>query len=104
MLGPGLLESACQRCLGIEMSCRGLTWEEQVPLPLTYKGHVVSKPYRLDFVVEERVVIELKAARAIEPVHQAQLLSYLKLGPWNAGLLLNFHEPVLKEGILRMRL
>lgn len=101
-IGPGLLESAYEECLAHEMRLRGLNFERQVPLPVVYKGVNLDCGYRLDFLVERVVVLELKAVDAVEPIHEAQWLTYLKLGGWKLGLLLNFNVPVLKDGIKRV--
>ncbi len=101
-LGPGLLESAYEECLCHELSLRGITFERQRPLPLTYKGVRLDCGYRLDLVVAGAVVVEIKAVATLEPIHEAQLLTYLKLGNWQAGLLMNFNVPVLKNGIRRI--
>jgi GxxExxY protein len=100
-LGPGLLESAYEECLAHEFDVRGLAYERQVPLPVVYKGIQLDCGYRLDFVVANLVVVELKAVDAIHPIHEAQLLSYLQLGGWQLGLIINFNEVVLKNGIRR---
>ena len=101
-LGPGLLESAYESCLAFELLQRGLHFEQQKPLPIIYKQVRLDCGYRLDFVVEESVVIELKAIDSLAPVHQAQVISYLKLGRYPLGLLLNFNVKVLKDGIRRI--
>jgi len=101
-IGPGLLESAYEECLCFEMSQAGLHFERQVPLPVTYKGVKLDCGYRMDVLVEDKVVIEIKAVDKIIPVHQAQLLSNLKLGNRPVGLLMNFHVPVLKDGLKRI--
>ncbi len=101
-LGPGLLESAYETCLAQEMSLRGIAFERQKPLPLTYKGTKLDCGYRLDFLVEGLVVVELKAVKKFEPVHKAQMLTYLKLTSCKLGLLLNFHTILLKTGIKRV--
>jgi GxxExxY protein len=101
-LGPGLLESAYQACLAQEFSFQGLSFEQEKPLPVKYKGIQVDCGYRLDFVVAGKVVVELKAVDAIHKVHEAQLLTYLKLTGCRVGLLINFNVPVLKDGIKRM--
>jgi GxxExxY protein len=101
-LGPGLLESAYQACLAREFSVRGLPFEQEMPLPVEYKGVRVDCGYRLDFIVANRVVVELKAVDVIHPVHEAQILTYLKLTDCRVGLLINFNVPVLKKGIKRM--
>ncbi len=101
-LGPGLLESAYQECLARELVLRGLPFEREKPLLLEYKGAKLECGYRLDFLVADRVVVEVKALDALLPIHQAQLLTYMKLGGWKVGLLINFHVPVLKRGIKRL--
>jgi len=101
-IGPGLLESAYEECLAHEMQLRGLDFERQLPLPVVYKGAKLDCGYRLDFLVENAVVLELKAVTALEPIHKAQLLTYLKLGGWTVGLLINFNVVVLKNGLKRV--
>jgi GxxExxY protein len=101
-IGPGLLESAYEECLAHEMRLRGLNFERQVPLPVAYKGVTLDCGYRLDFLVERAVVLELKALDALQPIHEAQLLTYLRLGGWAVGLLINFNVLVLKNGIKRV--
>ncbi len=101
-VGPGLLESAYEECLAHEMRLHGLNYERQVPLPVAYKGMKLDCGYRLDFLVEKAVVLELKTVDALLPIHEAQLLTYLKLGGWTVGLLVNFNVPVLKNGIKRV--
>lgn len=103
-LGPGLLESAYQTCLAREMALRGLSFEQELPLRLNYKGLQLDCSYRLDFLVEQAVIVELKTVEALQPIHEAQLLTYLKLAGIQIGLLLNFNVPVLKSGIKRMAL
>lgn len=100
-LGPGLLESAYTECLCREFLIRGIKFEKEKPLPLEYKGTKLECGYRLDFLVEKSIVLEIKAVEAIAPIHEAQLVTYLKLGGWNLGLLINFNVLVLKEGIRR---
>ena len=100
-LGPGLLESACEECLYHELHLRGLTFERQVPLPVLYKGLRLDCGYRLDVVVENAVVLELKSVERVLPVHEAQLLTYLKLTGKRVGFIINFNVPVLKDGIVR---
>jgi len=100
--GPGLLESAYEECLCHELTLRKMAFNRQVPLPLEYKGIHLDCGYRMDVLVESTLVIEIKAVERLMPVHEAQLLSYLKLGGIKTGLLLNFHVPVLKHGIKRM--
>uniref|UniRef100_A0A832A851 GxxExxY protein n=1 Tax=Desulfacinum infernum TaxID=35837 RepID=A0A832A851_9BACT len=103
-LGPGLLESTYEECLAHELSLRGVAFRRQHPLPLTYKGKILDCGYRLDFLVEDRVIVELKACEQIEPIHKAQVLTYLKLTGCPVGLLINFNTPVLKDGIHRLAL
>jgi GxxExxY protein len=100
-LGPGLLESAYEECLCEELKLRGMPFERQKPLPVTYKGKQLDCGYRLDVVVADAVVLELKAIEAFAPIHDAQLLTYLRLGGWKAGLLINFNVPILRDGIRR---
>jgi len=101
-IGPGLLESAYEECLAHEMRIRGVSFERQVSLPVAYKGVTLDCGYRLDFLVERAVVLELKALGALQPIHEAQLLTYLGLGGWTVGLLINFNVPVLRDGIKRV--
>ncbi len=101
-IGPGLLESAYEECLGREMKLQGLNFERQVPLPVNYKGVKLDCGYRMDFLIEKKLVLELKTVEVIRPVHEAQLLTYLKLGGWTVGLIVNFNVPVLKKGIKRI--
>lgn len=100
-LGPGLLESAYEECLCHELGLRKVRFEQQRELPVRYKGMHLDCGYRLDLVVEKLVVVEIKAVEELAPIHDAQLLTYLRLGGWHAGLLLNFNVPVLKDGIRR---
>jgi GxxExxY protein len=101
-LGPGLLESAYEQCMARELSLRGISFQQQKSLPVFYKGTRLDCGYRLDFLVADMVVVEVKAIDALLPIHQAQLLSYLKLGGWRLGLLINFHVPLLRDGIKRV--
>ncbi len=100
-LGPGLLESAYQECLCQELALRGIPFEREVPLPLEYKGIRCECGYRLDILVAGAVVVEVKAIEAIAPIREAQLLTYLRLGGWSVGLLMNFNVVVLKDRIRR---
>jgi GxxExxY protein len=102
VLGPGLLESAYEECLCFELNQRGLTFQRQVRLPVVYKEVKLDCGYRMDLVVENAVVVEIKAVERVIPVHEAQVLSYLKLADKPVGLLINFHVPVLKNGIKRI--
>ena len=101
MLGPGLLESAYEECLCYELAQQGLRCERQIPLPVVYKGVSLECGYRMDVVVENAVLLELKTVEHLLPVHEAQLLTYLKLSGLRTGLLLNFHTAVLRDGIRR---
>lgn len=101
-LGPGLLESAYEECLYRELFLRKMPLKRQVPLPIDYKGVKLDCGYRLDIVVAEQLIVELKACEALLPIHEAQLLTYLKLTGIKYGLLINFNVQVLKDGIRRM--
>ena len=101
-LGPGLLESAYEECLAYELSNAGLRFERQRPLPVRYKEVKLDCGYRLDFVVEEGLILELKAVTELHPIHEAQLLTYLKLDKKLLGLLINFNVPTLKQGVKRV--
>jgi GxxExxY protein len=101
-LGPGLLESTYEACLMHELRKRGLNVRNQVDQPVLYDGITIDVGYRLDLLVEEAVIIELKSVDAIVPIHKAQLLSYLKLGRKKIGLLLNFNVERMKDGIIRL--
>lgn len=101
-LGPGLLESAYEECLCYELQAAGLAFARQVPLPVTYKGVRLECGYRLDVVVDNCLVLELKTVERLMPVHDAQMLTYLRLGSFRTGLLLNFHASLLRDGIKRL--
>jgi len=101
-LGPGLLESAYQSCLAFELKQLGVKLEEQKPLPVVYKQVRLDCGYRLDLVVEDEIIVEIKAIEKLLPIHEAQLLSYLRLAKKRVGLLMNFHVPVLKNGLKRI--
>jgi len=100
-LGPGLLESVYEECLSFEMGEKGLRFERQKELPIIYKGVRLNSAYRIDFIVEKTVIVELKAVERVMPVHKGQILSYMKLIDSRIGLLINFNVPVLKNGIDR---
>ena len=102
VLGPGLFESTYETCLCHELTLCGLPFVRQQQLPVWYKGVQLDCAYRIDLLVAQRVVIEVKSVEMLLPIHEAQLLTYLRLGGWQAGLLLNFNVPVLKQGIKRM--
>jgi GxxExxY protein len=101
-LGPGLLESTYEECISHELSIGGLSLEKQKPLPVQYKGINLDCSYRLDVVVENAIILELKSCEKIEPIHKAQLLTYLKLSGFKLGLLLNFNVILMREGIVRI--
>lgn len=101
-LGPGLLESAYQECLLYELKLSGLNVEKEKPMPIIYKEVKLDHGYRIDLLVENKVVIEIKTVEALIEVHTAQVLTYLKLGNYKLGLLLNFYVSVLKDGIKRV--
>ena len=100
-LGPGLLESAYAACLCRELQLRGLEFEREKPMPVAYKGLHIDCGYRLDVLVDGRVILELKAVKELRPIHEAQLLTYLRLSGVRVGLLINFNVPVLRDGIKR---
>ena len=102
LLGPGLLESAYQACLAHELRSCGFEVVTEVPMPVVYEGHKLEIGYRIDLIVEHRVVVEVKSVEALHPIHQAQLLSYMRLGGIPVGLLINFNVLHLREGIKRM--
>jgi GxxExxY protein len=104
ILGPGLLESAYEECLCHELELRGIPYERQKELPIEYKNIKLDCGYRLDVVVSSQLILELKACESLEAIHEAQLLTYLKLTGIPLGLLINFNVPVLKEGIRRLAL
>jgi GxxExxY protein len=101
-LGPGLLESAYETCLAFELQQLGLKLERQKPLPVRYRGITLDCGYRLDLVVEDCVIVEVKATEGLLPVHQAQVMSYLRLSGLRVGLLITFNVPVLKRGLKRI--
>ena len=101
-LGPGLLESAYEQCLCHELNLLGLSFERQKSLPVEYKGKRLDCGYRLDVVVENAIILELKSCERIEPIHKAQLLTYLKLSGLHLGLILNFNVPLMRDGIVRI--
>jgi GxxExxY protein len=101
-LGPGLLESAYEECLCYELSKRGLSFERQRPLPIRYEEVLLDCGYRMDLVVKQALVVEIKAVETLTRLHEAQLLTYLKLSGLRKGLLLNFNSRVLKTGIKRL--
>ena len=100
-LGPGLLESAYKECLCRELELKGLQFEKEKSLPLEYKGLKLEQGYRVDIIIYNQVVVEVKAVEGLLPVHEAQLMTYMRLGGWRVGLLINFNVLVLKDGIRR---
>lgn len=100
-LGPGLLESSYESCLAYELESRGLRIGRQIPVPVMYRGLQIECGYRLDLVVEDEVIVEIKAVEKLIPVHDAQILTYLKLTKIPIGLLLNFNVPLMKQGVRR---
>jgi len=100
-IGPGLLESAYQQCLARELSLKAIPFQKERWLTLDYKGIRVEQAYRLDFLVADLVVVEVKAVESLTPIDEAQLLTYMRLGGWQVGLLINFNVPVLRQGIRR---
>ncbi len=101
-LGPGLLESAYQTCLGRELEIRGIPHEKEVVVPLSYKGIELDKAYVLDIVVHGKVIVEIKAVERLLPVHEAQILTYLHIKRFSAGLLINFNVKTLHDGVKRL--
>jgi len=101
-LGPGLLESAYQECLSLELSMAGFDLVREVTLPLMYRNHIVPNAYRLDLIINKLLIVEIKAIEAILPIHRVQLTTYLKLMKLPLGLLINFNVPLIKNGITRV--
>ena len=100
-LGPGLLESAYQSALAVELECQRIPFERELPVPVRYRDRTLDTRYRLDFLVGGALVLELKSIEALLPVHSAQLLTYLRLGGFRTGLLINFNVRLLRQGIVR---
>ena len=101
-LGPGLLESAYEECLCHELNLRDIPFQRQIPLPVVYKGTKLDCGYRIDLLVKNEVVVELKAIEGILPIHEAQTLTYMRLGSWKVGLIINFNTPIVVKGIKRL--
>lgn len=101
-LGPGLMESAYQECLCHELSLRNVPFARELALPVEYKGIQLDCAYRVDLLVDAALVVEVKAVKTIERIHEAQLLTYMKLGGWRIGLLINFNAQLLRSGVRRM--
>ncbi|HVX89745.1 MAG TPA: GxxExxY protein [Gemmatimonadales bacterium] len=103
-LGAGLLESAYRRCLFCELTARGLEVRSEVPVGISYRGTTIEDAFKIDLLVEGQLVVELKAVDKLHPIHTSQVTTYLKLGGYRAGLLINFNVPVLKDGLKRVLL
>lgn len=103
-LGPGLLESIYEECMSLQMKEDGLSFERQKEIPVVYKGKKLDVTYKADFIVENKIILELKAVEKVLPIHEAQLLTYLKLAGLSLGLFMNFNSVLLKDGIKRMAL
>lgn len=101
-LGPGLLESAYQKCLALELEARGISFRREVPIPLKFRGIIVDASYRADFICESSVIVEVKSVQKLEGIHRAQLLTYLKLTGLHVGLLMNFNVQRLSNGTMRL--
>ena len=101
-LGPGLLESAYEECLCHELRLQDISFERQKSLPIVYKGKRLDCGYRLDLVIENAIILKLKSCETIDPIHKAQLLTYLRLADLHLGLILNFNTAVMKDGIVRI--
>jgi GxxExxY protein len=101
-LGPGLLESAYHECLGIELSLAGLRVQREQLLPLNYRGHVIQNAYRIDLLIDDQLLVELKQVEAIQAIHRVQVTTYLRLLKLPLGLLINFNVPLIKDGITRV--
>jgi GxxExxY protein len=100
-LGPGLMESAYEACMAYELADQNLKFERQKALPIIYRGVQLDSGYRIDLLVEDQIIVELKAVEKMEPIHEAQILCYLKLSKCKVGLLVNFNVKVIKDGIRR---
>ncbi|MDA8258938.1 MAG: GxxExxY protein [Betaproteobacteria bacterium] len=101
-LGPGLLESAYAICLGLEFTKRGISFAAEVPMDVIYEQQRIESAYRLDFLVANRLVVELKSVEKLLPIHKAQVLTYLRLSGLRLGLLINFNAPLIRDGISRL--
>lgn len=101
-MGPGLLESVYQSCMIYELESRGIKVDSEVVMPLYYKGNILANKYRIDLLVENNIILELKSVEVLKPVHRAQIISYLKMSGCHLGFLINFNESVIKNGIIRV--
>jgi GxxExxY protein len=102
-LGPGLLESAYEKCLAFELGQRGIPFRQQLPVPVEYKGTRIECGYRIDLLVDDAVIVELKSVDQLAPIHEAQLLTYMKLARIRTGLLINFNQQRLVDGLRRFK-
>ncbi len=100
-LGPGMLESAYHRCMELELESKGVQFQSEVPLPIVFKGNIIERAYKIDLLVENEIIVELKSVDAVLDVHHAQALTYLKISNKKIGLLINFNVPMLRKGIYR---
>jgi GxxExxY protein len=100
-LGPGLLESAYHQCLAHELTLNQIPFKIELPIPIVYKGLNLDCGYRLDLLIDDKIILELKSVTQVLPIHEAQLLTYMKLSKINLGLLINFNQKILKDGIHR---
>ena len=100
-LGPGMLESAYHRCLEIELESKGIQFQSEVPLPIVFKGSIIERAYKIDLLVENEIIVELKSVDSVLDVHHAQTLTYLKFSNKKIALLINFNVPMLRNGIYR---
>ena len=101
-VGPGLLESVYEEIMAVELSRRGMSFERQKPIPITYEGITLPDPFRADLIVDRRVLVELKSIESLQPIHSKQTLPYLRLARLRLGLLINFNVPLLRDGIIRL--
>ena len=101
-LGPGLLESAYEECLARELTLRGISYERQKPLPIVYRDTKLDCGYRVDLIADNRVILELKSVESLAPIHEAIVLTYLRMSGCRIGLLINFNVPVLRNGLKRL--
>ena len=101
VLGPGMLESAYHRCMELELESKGVQFQSEVPLPIVFKGNIIERAYKIDLLVENEIIVELKSVDSVLDVHHAQALTYLKFSNKKIGLLINFNVPMLRNGIYR---
>lgn len=103
-LGPGLLESSYEKCLAYELSCHQIPYKQQFPLPIQYKSVDIDCAYRLDLIIADNIIVELKSVSELRAIHEAQILTYMKLANIHTGLLINFNVTILRHGIKRFKL